>query len=318
MEQIKNKLDPSLIRSLCILIVLSVTATVLSGGVFLQTNNLLNLVQQNAMLLFVSIAQLLVIATGGIDLSVGAVVAISSVMVVLFQGYGTGASLIAALGTGALIGLFSGSMVTFVKLPPFVVTLAVQQITYSLAKVMTNGAKVETSLNGEMLSMSFGSFYKMKVAGIPIPLILCIVLIVLMSIYMKTKYGYYIYAIGGNYKAARTSGLPVRLTNLLVYILASLMSALAGFLFVARVGTGDPDTGTLLSMDAIAACTIGGASLAGGKGTVGGTVIGLIVLCVLNNVMSLVHVSTDIQPLVKGIVILIAVFLNTLSDKKRK
>jgi Ribose/xylose/arabinose/galactoside ABC-type transport systems, permease components len=302
----------SLMQSLAILLVLVAIAFLLSKGVFLRPNNLVNLGRQNAMLLFVALAQLVVLLTGGIDLSVGAVVAISSVLVVLFQGYGIGLALCVALAVGALIGTISGILVTGLRLPAFVITLAMQQIVYSVAKVMTNGAKVEHSLNGAMLSMSLSRFYKMKTMGLIIPIWLCIAVIIVMTLYMRTKQGYYLYAIGGNSSAARFSGLPVRLINILAYTLSSMLCAFAGFLFVCRVGTGDPDTGILLPMDAIAACTIGGVSLSGGKGSVAGAVIGLLVLCVLNNIMSLIHVSPNVQPMVKGIVILIAVFMNSV------
>lgn len=302
----------SLMQSMAILLVLVAIAFLLSKGVFLRPNNLVNLGRQNAMLLFVALAQLVVLLTGGIDLSVGAVVAISSVLVVLFQGYGIGLALFIAVAAAAVIGTISGILVTGLRLPAFVITLAMQQIVYSVAKVMTNGAKVEHSLNGAMLSMSLSQFYKTKTMGLIVPIWLCIAIIIVMTLYMRTKQGYYLYAIGGNSSAARFSGLPVRLINILAYTLSSMLCAFAGFLFVCRVGTGDPDTGILLPMDAIAACTIGGVSLSGGKGSVAGAVIGLLVLCVLNNIMSLIHVSPNVQPMVKGIVILIAVFMNSV------
>lgn len=302
----------SLGLSLAILIILVLVAQLLSNGVFLRSNNLINLGRQNTMLLFVALAQLVVLLTGGIDLSVGAVVALSSVLVVLFQGYGIGLALAIALAAGAVVGFISGALVTFLKLPAFVITLAMQQIVYSVAKVMTNGAKVEHSLNGVVLSPALSQFYKTSLGGLVMPLWLCLAIIAVMILYMRTKYGYYLYAIGGNASAARFSGLPVRAVNVLAFALSSLLCAFAGFLFVCRVGTGDPDTGILLPMDAIAACTIGGVSLAGGKGSVVGATVGLLVLCVLNNVMSLVHVSPNVQPMVKGIVILITVFVNSM------
>lgn len=298
-----------------ILIVLIILAYILSSGVFIQPTNLLNILRQNTMLLIVVLAEFLVILTGGIDLSLGAVVAFSSVIVVLFQGYGLGLALVMALAGGLLIGLLNGMLITYLRLPAFVITLAMQQIVYSVAKVMTNGAKIEHSLNGAMLNMRLTQLYKQDLFGVSVPIWFCVGMVLLVSVYMHTKYGYYIYAIGGNDKAARMSGLPVKTVRIMAYVLSGLFSALAGFLFVSRVGTGDPDTGTLLSMDAIAACTIGGTSLAGGKGNVSGTVIGLLVLCVLNNVMSLVHVSPNIQPLVKGLVILIAVYMNNMKSK---
>jgi len=311
----KDESVADLIQTTAILLILVGIASILSKGTFLQSTNLVNMVRQNAMLLFVVLAQLLVILTGGIDLSVGAVVAMSSILIVLFQGYGIPVAILIALIAAVLIGTLNGVLVTFLKLPSFVITLAVQQIVYSLAKVMTNGAKIEHSLNGKMLSMSLNQFYKMEIAGISIPIILCVSIIILISVYMKIKYGYYLYAVGGNFSAAHVSGLPVKLVNVLAYTISSVLCSIAGILFVCRVGTGDPDTGTLLNMDAIAACTIGGASLSGGKGSVSGAVLGLMVLCVLNNVMSLIHVSPNIQPLIKGVMILLTVFVNSTKKK---
>jgi ribose transport system permease protein len=310
-----NDSSATLIRSMSILAVLVIIAAVLSKGVFIQPNNLINVMRQNAMLLFIVLAQFLVLLTGGIDLSVGAVVAISSVIVVLFQGYSIVTALLIALASGILIGTINGLIVSYLNLPAFVITLGMQQVVYSVAKVTTNGAKIEHSINGAMLSMSLNQFYKMEIFGVIVPIWLCVAISIMVALYMRTKFGHSLYAVGGNPRAAFFSGMPVKPINLVAYSIASCLCAFAGFLFVCRVGTGDPDTGNMLALDSIAACTIGGVSLSGGKGGVCGAVIGLLVLCVLNNVMSLVHISPNVQPLAKGVVILLAVFMNSAREK---
>jgi ribose transport system permease protein len=314
LKKISN--DNSMVRSLVILAVLIFIAVILSGGVFISPTNLMNMFRQNTMLLFIVMAQLFVLLTGGIDLSVGAVVALASVVVVLFQGYSIPFALFLCLLVGLSCGTINGLIISFLRLPAFVISLGMQQIIYSVAKVMTNGAKIEHSLNGMVLSPTLNEFYKAEIAGLIIPIWICVTITVLLAFFMRSKPGYSLYAVGGNIKTAFISGLPVKFINTIAYSISGILCAFAGFLFVCRVTTGDPDTGTLHALDSIAACTIGGVSLSGGKGSVAGGLVGLLVLCVLNNVMSLVHVSPNIQPLVKGIVILLAVFMNSMEKRR--
>jgi ribose transport system permease protein len=316
LKKISGDNSSAMVRSLIILMALIFIAVILSKGVFILPTNLMNMVRQNTMLLFIVMAQLFVLLTGGIDLSVGAVVAITSVVVVLFQGYSIPLALFLCLLVGLISGTVNGLIISFLRLPAFVISLGMQQIVYSVAKIMTNGAKIEHSLNGVVLSSKLNEFYKAEIAGLIIPLWVCIIITVLLTIFMKTKPGYSLYAVGGNIRTAFISGLPVRFINTIAYSISGVLCAFAGFLFVCRVTTGDPDTGTLHALDSIAACTIGGVSLSGGKGSVAGGLIGLLVLCVLNNVMSLVHVSPNVQPLVKGMVILLAVFMNSMEKRR--
>jgi ribose transport system permease protein len=294
-----------------IFVVLVILASLLSGGVFLQPNNLINLGHQNAVLVVVSLAQLLVILTGGIDLSLGALMAINSVLIILFQDYGAIPAILLAGGATALFGLANGWLVTYVRLPSFVVTLGMMQVVYSLAKVFSGGGTVYTGLGGATLAPGIVSFYHASFLGVPLPILTAVVIAVLVALYMRTSIGHFIYAVGGNRKAAFYSGLPVKLVEVLVYTLAGLLTGAAGFLFVTRVGLGDPQAGQWLALDSIAAVSIGGASLAGGVGNVTGTVIGVLILSVLNNIMNLVGVPPTFQPAIKGLVILIAVFLNS-------
>ncbi len=310
------KIDPGsdkrdLAKTVLILLGLMVMATILSKGIFLDLNNIINLLNQNAILILVALAQFLIILTGGIDLSVGAITAISSVVIVLFQDLGLGTAIGLAVLISMLLGMVSGVLVTYRKLPSFVVTLAMMQIIYSLSKVLCGGAAVYNTLGGGEINEKLLGFFGGSFLGIPNPILVCIAVVILISLFMRTSYGHFIYAIGGNYNTAYFSGLPVRYVKVSVYILSALISSIAAILFVSRVGMGDPNTGQWLPLDSIAAVTIGGASFSGGVGTVAGTIVGLFILSVLNNIMSLLNVPPTIQPAIKGAVILIAVYLNS-------
>jgi ribose transport system permease protein len=291
-------------------------ASIFSKGVFLQPSNLVNLVYQNSVLIIVALAQLLVIVTGGIDLSVGAVMAVSSVLVVLFQDYGLAVAFAVALGAAALLGAVNGALVTFIRLPSFVVTLATMQIGYSLSKILSDwggsgGGTVYSGLYGASLPIGFQEFYKASLSGIPYPLFVCLAFLLLIAGFLRTRIGSFIFPVGGNERASFLSGIPVWAVKMSVYVLSAMLAAVGGIMFVARVGLGDPQAGTWLALDTIAAVSVGGASHAGGLGTVAGTFIGVVILSVLNNIMNLMGVPPTLQPAVKGVVILAAVYLNS-------
>ena len=306
----------AILKILAILIGLIILASIVSQGIFLQPKNLINLVYQNAILIIISLAQLLVIIVAGIDLSVGAVLAITSVLIVLFQDYGLAVSFLVAFGAALLIGLTNGLLVTFIRLPAFVVTLATMQIGYSLAKIFSGGGAVYTGLKGADIATGLVDFYKGSFLGIPFPLILCLIFLLAVWQYLRTSFGHFAYSVGGNQSAAYLSGIPVRLVKMAIYVLAALLCSVGGILFVARVGMGDPQAGTWVPLDSIAAVSIGGASLSGGTGTVAGTLIGVIILSVLNNIMNLLGVPPTLQPAIKGLVILAAVYLNSTRNSK--
>lgn len=305
----------AVLNILTVLVGLMALATLVSHGVFLQPRNLVNLINQNTMLSLVALGQLLVIITGGIDLSVGSMLAISSVLIVLFQDYGIPLAFLIALLACLLIGLVNGVLVTYVRLPAFVVTLATMQIGSSIAKVISGGGAVYYGFQGGSVPSGLTDFFKGAWAGIPYPLWLTIAFLVLVGAYIRTSNGHFIHAVGGNQRAAFLSGVAVGRVKMAVYLISAALCALGGLLFVSRVGMGDPQTGTWLPLDSIAAVSIGGASLSGGAGSVAGAFIGVIILSVLNNIMNLLGVPPTLQPAIKGIVILAAVFLN--SSRKR-
>jgi ribose transport system permease protein len=242
--------------------------------------------------------------------------AASSVMVVLFQHYGLPGSFVAAIVLAILFGVVNGALVTYIRIPAFVVTLATMQIGYSVSKLLSDwggsrGGTVYTSLSGMEIPPSFTEFYKNSWHGVPYPLFICVLILLIAALYLRLRHGHFIFPVGGNEKAAFISGIPVKTVKMAVYIIASCLAAIGGILFVARVGLGDPQAGTWLALDTIAAVSIGGASLSGGLGTILGTLMGVVILSVLNNIMNLLGVPPTLQPAVKGLVILLAVYLNS-------
>lgn len=301
--------------TLAILAGLVTLAAILSKGVFLNPTNLVNLVYQNVILGVVALGQWLVILTSGIDLSVGSMVGLSSVLLVLYQDAGLTTALIIAVGGAVVLGLLNGTLVTYQRLPAFVVTLAVMQIGTSTAQIFSGGAAVYRGLGGADLAPGLAGFNKALVLGVPAPFVIWLITLVGISLYMRSSVGHFTYTVGGNERAAYLSGLPVRRVKMLAYALSGLLAGVGGVLSVARVGMGDPQAGTAYLLDTIAAVTIGGTSLAGGKGSIVGTFLGVLILGTLNNITNLLNVSPTMQPAVKGAVILLAVFLGTRRER---
>jgi len=303
------------LQLLGVLLVLMSFAAILSKGVFLSPINLFNITIQNIILMIAALGQLLIIISGGIDLSVGSIVGFSSVFFVLLQDMASPVAYIILLVAIIIIGCINGALVTCIKLPAFVVTMAMGYIVFSIAKIIGGGASVYVGKNGGEISATVMSLYKSQFLGIPYALLIAVLCIIGVSLYIRTSMGHFIYTIGGNQKTAFLSGVPVVRVKIAVYIFAAILASIAGIMFVGRVGLGDPQAGDLLTLDSIAAVTVGGASLSGGVGTVAGTVMGVLILGVLNNILNLLNVPPSIQPAIKGSIILLAVFLNSRKNR---
>jgi ribose/xylose/arabinose/galactoside ABC-type transport system permease subunit len=301
----------ALLRNLVIFIFLVVAASVLSKGVFLQSGNLVNIIKQNTLLIVVSLGQFLIILTGGIDLSVGSVLALASVNFVLFYDYGIIPALLIALFFSILVGLINGVLVTYVRLPSFVVTLGSSLVALSVAMVISKGGTIKHTLSGTQIPENISDFFNQSILGIPYPAIIILVALLFTGLFLRTSTGHFIYTIGGNEKAAVMSGIPVQKIKVLTYMIASLFAGIAGVLFVFRVGLGNPQTGISIPLDSIASVSIGGTSLSGGVGTVPGTLIGVFSLSALTNILNILNIPPTLQHTFKGIVILIAVYLNS-------
>jgi len=304
------------ITTLAVMLLLMGLAAALSRGIFVRPANLLNLVFQNAILGVVSLGQLLVILSAGIDLSVGSVVGLSTVLLMLFQFLGLPAALLLTVAIPALIGTVNGYFVAQRRLPAFVVTLAMMLFVYSLAQVISGGAGIYSGLNGAPLSPVLVSFNRRGVLGVPLPALVWMLVLAGVALVLRLRLGHFVFAVGGNERAAFLSGAPVTLVRLLAYFLASVLASVGGVLAVARVGEGHPAAGQTYLLDSIAAVTIGGASLSGGEGTLIGTLMGVFILGTLNNILNLLNVSPMMQPAVKGVVILLAVYLNGRREQR--
>ncbi len=287
---------------------------------FLKRDNLLNIANQIAVIAIVAIGMTMVIITGGIDLSVGSLIALSAVLTALFIRNFAGAQQAGvwgmALACGAAIlicgavGAFSGGMVTLFQVPPFIVTLAMMLVASGLAYLLTHGQSVY------QVPDSFVWLGRGVNLGIPNAVLLMLALYGLAHVVMsRTVLGRYLYAVGGNRVAARYSGVPVRRVLLVSYILSGLFAGLGGVVLASQLKSGSPTFGQMYELYVIAAVVVGGASLNGGKGRIFGTLIGAFTIAVIQNGMNLTNVESYTQKVVLGLVILGAVLVDTLRGR---
>lgn len=255
-----------------------------------------------------------VIITGGIDLSLGSMVAVSGVLAALMShpgDYPVIVPIIIGLFAGVIMGAFNGFVVTKSKIAPFIVTLGTMTIARGLALIFSKGRPISN------LSDSFNFIGGGAIFGIPFPIIILIFVFVICIILLnKTVLGRYIYAVGGNELAARASGINVNKVKMAVYTISGLLAGLAGILLTSRVTTGQPNAGAGFELDAIAAAVIGGTSTKGGIGTIGGTFLGALLIGVINNGLDLLNVTSYYQQVVMGIIIIGAVVLDSWNQRK--
>lgn len=282
---------------------------------FLTVSNLLNILEQSSINAIIAVGMTFVIITAGIDLSVGSILAFSGVVLatVLRAGIPLPVALLAGLVTGTLCGLVNGMLVSFGRLPPFIVTLGMMSIARGAALVFTNGRPVSG------FEQSFRWMATGKLFFIPMPLVIMIIIYIISHLLLtRTKFGRYTYAIGGNEEATFLSGVNVRFNKTMVYALSGLTSAIAAIMLTARLNSAQPIAGIMYELDAIAATVIGGTSLMGGEGTLLGTLIGALIMGVLRNGLNLLGVSSFLQQIIIGMVIIIAVLFDTMIKKKNR
>ncbi|AID01301.1 ribose ABC transporter permease [Staphylococcus xylosus] len=293
-----------------ILLVIIISAL---NSAFLEPSNLFNLLRQVSINGLIAFGMTFVILTGGIDLSVGSTLALSSAMIAILMVSGVDSIVALLIGCifGAILGAINGLLITLGKMAPFIATLATMTVFRGLTLVITDGNPI-TNLNGSYAFQLFGRGYFL---GIPVPAVtMFITFIILYIILHKTVFGRQTYAMGGNEKAAFISGIKVNKLKVMIYSLAGLMSAMAGAILTSRLNSAQPTAGMSYELDAIAAVVLGGTSLTGGKGRILGTLIGVLIIGVLNNGLNLLGVSSFYQQVVKGVVIIIAVLI----DRKNK
>jgi ribose transport system permease protein len=311
-----NHLREALARSgsLVGLVLLSVFLTLLSP-VFLTFDNLFNVGTQIAVIAILALGQTFVIVSGGIDLSMGSVLALSGIVfgwATAVAGMPLPVALALGLGAGVLAGLGNGLLITLGKLPPFIATLAMLSIARGLALVISGGISLNP-IPQAIRDLGNGDLF----GFVPFPVVLMLVIWAITAGILRSTYiGRCMYAIGGNEEAARLSGIDVSRQKIFIYTLSGLLAAIAGVLLTGRLASAQPQAGFTFELDAIAAVVIGGASLSGGAGSASGTIVGALILGVLRNGLNLLNVSAFWQQVVIGGVIALAVMTDTLRRKR--
>ena len=282
---------------------------------FLTVSNLLNVAEQTTIIAIVAVGMTWVIISGGIDLSVGSLVAFSGVVMasLMHGGWPVPAAVLGGLSTGFALGLLNGFLITRGNLPPFIATLGMMSVARGAALMFTEGRPVSG------FSESFRRLSTGDVLHIPNPVIIMALVYGLSHILLtKTQFGRYVYAIGGNEEAAILSGINVRRVKLLVYGQCGMLSGLATVLLTARLNSAQPIAGVMYELDAIAATVIGGTSLLGGEGTIVGTLTGALIIGVLRNGLNLLGTPSFTQQVVIGSVIIISVLLDMGLRKRQR
>jgi inositol transport system permease protein len=312
-------------KYLIIFILLGLVAllAILTDGTFLKPQNLVNIVRQVSVIAILGIGLTVVIITGGIDLSVGSVLALAAVIATSLAQMPEATNLMypgldlpvvlavaAGLGVGAICGAINGSLVAFFRLAPFIATLGMMTAARGLANIYSGGRPVSR------LEEDYNWFGQGEVLGIPTPIvILAIVAVGTQYFLTRRKTGRYVYSIGSNEEAVQLAGIDVKRVKLLIYTFSGMLAGLGGVIISGRIGSGNPTLGTGIELDAIAAAVIGGASLAGGIGTVWGAVVGAMIIGSMNTGLDLLNVSPFWQQVVKGIIIVVAIIID---ERKRR
>jgi len=296
---------------LIFLIMLIVSAIV--SDVFFTASNLFNLIRQVTPVGIISMGMLLVILTGGIDLSVGSVVAMSGVLCALFtQTMPLPLAISAALLSGLLVGSLSGYLVSIHKMAPFIATLALMSIVRGIGFISSKGAPILVAEDAKALT-DFGSG---STLGIPNPALILFLVFTLTSVFIKYNvFGRIVIAIGSNEEAVRLSGIKVSAYKFSVYAITGTLSAVAGIIITARTAVGSPVMGVGMELDVIATVVIGGASLNGGKGSAINTLLGVLILGMIGNIMNLMIIPSYLQQIIKGLIIIAAVLLQRFQTK---
>lgn len=297
-------------RSVLILLVICIFAAILSPS-FLSVSNLFNVFKQITVAAIVGCGMTFVILTGGIDLSVGSILGLTGVLAagLLATTENTFLAIVVALAVGIVCGAVNGFFISVCGIPPFISTLGMMTLLRGCVLVYTKGSPISIKVD------SYKFFGKGTIVGIPVPVIIFAVLFLIAHyVLTQTSFGRSVYALGGNREATRLSGIRTRLVEWAVYVINGLMCGIAGVILTARLGSAQSTSGTGIEMDAIAAVILGGTSLSGGTGFVLPTVVGAMIMGIIDNILTLMNVNPHATNIVKGAVILIAV----LVDKKVK
>jgi ribose transport system permease protein len=294
MNKFNNKIP------LITLIILIILGSLLSEH-FLTIKNMSNMIQFSAEIALISIGMAFVIFTGGIDLSVGSIVALAAVVSANIQHLGVANVLLIVVIIGAMIGLINGLVITKAKVEPFMATLAMMAIIRALTLWYTNGGPILKGVSDNFKQLAN------EYLGVPLPVIYVLLAFIIGFVLLNhTPFGRHVLAVGGGEETSRLFGIKVERVKIAVYIISGILAALAGALITAKIGMGEPRSGYGFELMAIAVVIVGGTNLMGGRGSIGGTFIGLMILTVVMNIMSLLDISAYIQPIVRGLIIIVA------------
>ncbi len=303
----------TLLRLIALAII--VVALSLTTEAFLTSNNILNVLRQTALLFLLASGLTIVILTAGLDLSVGANIGLSACLAAtVIKSTGSIALAFAVgLGSGLLIGLANGGLIALLRIPPFIATYGMLWILHGVTYWYMGGQTIH-GFPADFRAIGSGYAW-----GIPIPVFLMLGFLLLGTVFLqRTRWGQEIYAVGANREAARLSGIPVNRRLVLAYVMSGAMAGLASLIFLARLNSAEGDIGESMTLPAIAAVLIGGTSLFGGVGTITGTLIGALILTLILNGMNLLSINANWQPLVTGLIVIAAVYLDNLSNKGDK
>ena len=310
----KDKVNDLLKRyGMVLILVLMIVVMTIVEPVFIKSANIINIFKQVAVIGTLAYGVTLIIITGGIDLSSGSVVALVGVVTASLAGP-TG-NIFIAMAVGLLVGAACGGVNGFILaktgIPPFIVTLGMMTVARGLALTYSGGRPI-SDIASSFLYVGTG-----KIGFLPVPVLIFLLMGLITHIILrKTPFGKKIYAIGGNEQAAKVCGINVKKSIIMIYTYAGIMSAVGGIILTARVSSGNPTAGLSYELDAIASAVIGGTSLTGGVGFISGTIIGALIIGVLNNGLTLIGVSPYLQQIVKGVIIVGAVVLDAYRNKR--
>lgn len=314
--------------ALVTVIVLMTIVNAAAGGAFLEPGNIVQVLRQITYNCILGVGETFVIITAGIDLSIGSLVSLTGVvMATVANALHVGGilllaiTLIAGLAVGAAAGWVNALPVVKLNLPPFITTFAMLEVTLGLSYIVSRGRPIPLT-SSAFDGVGYGSFLRpltdaLHLPSIPMPVVWMIVVIVVASVLlMRTRFGRYVFALGGNEEAARLAGVNVARVKTLVYVISGMCAAIVGFLYMSLFSSGSPQTGTGDELlEAIAAVVVGGTSLMGGSGSIVGTFFGALLIGLLYNAMNLIHVDSYLQKVVLGAVILLAVVLDELRKR---
>ncbi len=296
-----------------ILVLFFIISTILKPHVFPTADNLISILVQVSMTIILACGECALIIAGSVDLAAGSLVALTgTVMVGIYNGTGSilGALIVAIL-IGAAVGVLNGVIVGYYELPAFIVTLGSQILVRGLALVYADGMPIQ--VRGE----KFRILGQGKLFGVmPYPILVCAAVVIVSIILVKrTPYGRSLYAIGGNIEAAKASGINTLKVFVIAHVYMGILGAITGYILMSRTNVGQPSAGVNFEFDAVIGTILGGTSFAGGIGTIGGAVVGCIVMGVLSNIMNLTNVSPNLQYVVKGVIILVAIVFDAAGKK---